>query len=50
MIITYWLGGLVSVVAGAVLALVTVIGGVGAVTSATNPASASENIVAYDAQ
>lgn len=35
---------------GAILALVTVVTGLNSATSATNPPSASDNLVVYDAQ
>ncbi|MDO5502212.1 MAG: hypothetical protein Q4G67_03450 [Actinomycetia bacterium] len=39
-----------SVVAGAVLALVAVIGGVSAITPSANPSEASDAVVLYDAR
>ena len=42
-------GAIASVVGGIILALFAVIGGVGAVSSSPNTASASEEIVRYDA-
>ncbi len=42
-------GAAVSVVAGVALAIVAVIGGVSAVSPGANPASASEQVVRYDA-
>ncbi|MDT0215264.1 DUF2613 family protein [Rothia sp. ARF10] len=38
-----------STIAGALLALVAVVGGVAAVNPSANPASKSENVVLYDA-
>lgn len=42
-------GAATSVVVGVVLALVAIFGGVSAVSSGSNPASASDQIVRYDA-
>lgn len=42
-------GALASVAAGVALALVAVIGGVSAINPGANPASASEQVVRYDA-
>lgn len=39
----------VSVAVGAILALIAIVGGVNAVTPGGNPASASEQVVRYDA-
>ena len=39
----------VSIVTGVILALFTIVGGVSAVTPGANPASASQDIVTYDA-
>jgi len=43
------LGAVASLITGAVLALVTVVGGVSAVTPGANSAAKSENVVFYDA-
>lgn len=42
-------GTAASFVVGVILALVAVVGGVGAVTPGANPASASSKVVNYDA-
>ena len=44
------LGGIASFAVGVVIALLGVLGGVNAVTSDPNPASASEQVVTYDAR
>lgn len=46
---TTLVGALGSVVVGAVLALVTVVGGVAAISPAPNAAAKSEQVVLYDA-
>ncbi|WP_404382441.1 DUF2613 family protein [Knoellia locipacati] len=42
-------GAIGSIIAGVVLALVAVVGGVSAISPSANPASASEQVVLYDA-
>lgn len=42
-------GAAASVVSGVALALIAVVGGVSAVSPGANPASASEQVVRYDA-